>query len=93
MHRFFLTTNNLSCIPVYCRPGVVVHGDGVFLPRTSFVGVVWAQDIHREWFEAYTSWSYEPLEFANTAAVKGFTDVFIFFRPVSRPDPQRPRVI
>lgn len=27
------------------------QGDGVFLPRTSFVGVVWAQDIHREWFE------------------------------------------
>ncbi|KAI8464649.1 MAG: hypothetical protein J3K34DRAFT_439716 [Monoraphidium minutum] len=72
--------NNLSCIPEYCRPGVVVHGDGVFLPRTSFVGVTWAQDIHREWFQAFSSWRYEPLEVAATPAVKGFTDVYVLFR-------------
>jgi len=44
------------------------------------VGVGWAVDLHREWFAAFTGWRHEVLELASTQGVKGFTEVFVFFR-------------
>ena len=56
------------------------QGDGVFLPRPSFVGVRWASDLHRDLFAEYSGWRHEAIEVAATAGGRGFTDVFMFFR-------------
>eukprot|EP00877_Chromochloris_zofingiensis_P007069 jgi/Chrzof1/2615/Cz11g22160.t1 len=71
--------NNLSCVDEYCQQSVVTHGDGIWLPRTAFVGVQWVKQIHRDWFQAYTDWHFDLIEITASGAVKGFTEVFGLF--------------
>lgn len=55
------------------------QGDGIWLPRTAFVGVQWVKQIHRDWFQAYTDWHFDLIEITASGAVKGFTEVFGLF--------------
>jgi hypothetical protein len=72
--------NDVTCIDTYCRPNVVLHGDGVWFPATDFPGATWAKAIHEEWFKEYSQWSFQFLDVAATAAVKGFSEVLGFFK-------------
>jgi hypothetical protein len=72
--------NDVDCIDQYCQPSVAVHGDGIWLPLTTFSGATWVKSIHRDWFAEYSDWNFRFLDVAATAAVKGFTEVLGFFR-------------
>jgi hypothetical protein len=80
---------NLSAVDSWCDPDVVVHGDGLWLPRVDFAGARWLRSIHREYFAAYSDWSCETV----AAALGTPTSVAVSSSPSSPDKTNAPKYV